>query len=172
MKFAALLFVSLFVCLLAGCSSDLNGDPNEGSGDGSISTAYDSIAKDFGNDVMKGDWTSAYALTTSEFQATTSQAEMQKQYDDLVADIVKDDANYKPTMVEVDHGSLPSDEKEAKEIYNLKTMPPKDSWKAWLFSIIGEGDSDGIERGVEAQVLVVEVNGQNKLAHVEFAYPD
>jgi len=135
-------------------------------------TAYDSMVKQFGESVMKGDWSAAYAMTTPEFQKTTSQADMQKQYEDVVNQIKQAEPDFKPNMVQVEHGELPSDEKDASETYHFKTIPPKSTWKGWMFSEIGVGDKDGMDHGLEAGVFVVELDGQPKLAHVEFELQD
>lgn len=153
---------------LAGCSMGGGGEDVQPA---SVAQ-HDDLAKQFGNHVLKGDWTSAYAMTTSAYQATTTQAAMQKEYDDLAAEILKDDSTYKPNMVDVGHGDLPTDEKEAREDLHFKTVPPKSEWLAWLFSEIGEGDKDGIERGISAELFVVNDNGQPRFGHVEFEFMD
>ncbi len=165
-----LLCCMLMVSVL-GCS--FGGSGGSGSSGDSTDHTYDAIAKQFGQSVLKGDWASAYAMTTPEFQATTSQADLQKEYDDLIAEIKQSDPTFKPNYVEIDHGDLPIDEKEAKDTYGFKTMPPKSQWRAWLFSLIGEGnEKDGMDRGVEARLFVVDQNGQGKFAHVEFGFQD
>ena len=153
-----------------GCSGGSSPEAG-GTGDGSINTSHDAVAKEFGNDVLKGDWGAAYSLTAPEFQATTSQADLQKQFDDVEAEFVKDDPNFKPSTVQVDHGSLPSNEDEAQRLYHWKVVPPKDTWRAWSFVLIGVGSADEFASGPEAQVLIVDVNGQDRLGHVEFVRP-
>ncbi|MEA2552259.1 MAG: hypothetical protein QOJ65_435 [Fimbriimonadaceae bacterium] len=135
-------------------------------------TTYDPAVRKFGEAVMKGDWPTAYAMTTPAFQATTSQVQLQAEYDKLIADIVKDDPTFKPNTVQVEQGGLPSSEAEAKDTYDFKTMPPKSQWKAWMFAEIGEAVQGTMERGLEARVLVIEEQCQPKFAHVEFGYQD
>jgi len=93
------------------------------------------------------------------------------EFDDVEAEFVKDDPNFKPSTVQVDHGSLPSNEDEAQRLYHWKVVPPKDTWRAWSFVLIGVGSADEFASGPEAQVLIVDVNGQDRLGHVEFVRP-
>ena len=160
----------LALCFGAGCSFE--GAGGDAAMAETVDTSYDGLAKQFAQSVQRGDWAAAYAMTTPEFQATTTQAGLQKEYDDLIAEIRKDEPAFTPNMIEIDRGDLPSDEKEAKETYEFKSIPPKSEWKAWLSASMGTGDKDGFERGVEAWLFVVSHNGENKFAHVEFAYLD
>ena len=172
MKFGVFLSVTLLTAAAIGaigCSSDLSMGAGDESSDNS---AYDSIAKQFGNDMKDGNWSDAYSLTTAAYKATTTQAQMQKQYDDMVAEIKKDDSTYAPNMVDVGHGELPDDEKDAEETYEFKNVPPKSTWKAWLFAEVGVGDKDAMERSISADLFVVDENGQNKIQYVEFEYGD
>ena len=152
----------------AGCF--MGGD--DGPEQPASTAQHDDIAKQFGQHVMKGDWASAYAMTTPAYQATTTQAAMQKEYDDKYAVMVQQDPTYKPNWIDVDHGSLPTDEKEAREDFHFKTVPPKSEWLAWVFCEIGEGDAQAMEQGLTAELFVVNDNGQPKIAHVEFDFGD
>lgn len=154
------------IALLVGCGRAEVAEAGEDSGQ-----AYDPMVKQFGEAVLRGDWATAYGMTTPEFQATKSQSQLQQEYDALVAEIVKDDPSYKPNMVEAGHGELPSNEQEAVK-YGIHPVPPKSSWKAWAYAAIGEGDANGLDRGIDAWVLVTEQGGQAKFSHVEFQFGD
>ena len=130
--------------------------------------AVEAVAKAFGEAAMHGDWAKAYSLTTLAFQASVSQSALQGQYDDLINQIKEGDPNFKPDTVEVDHGDLPSDEREMRETYNVTAAPAKRQWKAWVFSLIGKRDQGEMYAGVDAMLLIVDQGGQNKIAHAAF----
>ena len=161
----------LLIVLGVGC---MPGEPAGAMDDNDAKhdPAVEAVAKMFGEAVMHGDWAKAYSLTTPAFQASVSQSALQGQYDDLINQIKQGNPDFKVDMVEVDHGELPTDEKEMRETYNVTTAPPKSQWKARLFSLIGKGDQGEMYQGVEAMLLVVDEGGQNKIAHAEFAFQD
>lgn len=154
------------IALLAGCGKAEVAGAGEDAG-----KAYKPLVKQFGQAVMRGDWQAAYAMTTPEFQAKTSQAQMQADYGKLVAEIQKEEPNYKPNMVDAHRGDLPKDEQEAAQ-WGISPVPPKSTWKAWACAEIGEGQGGEMDRGIDAWMLVTEQGGQTKLSHVEFMFPD
>jgi hypothetical protein len=158
----------LLMALLAGCGDDKSAsvaavDPK---------AAEKAVAKAFGNAMLSNDWSTAYAMTTPEFQKAVPRLDMQNQYVGLVSKIFEDDPKYTPNLVEVDEGALPASLEEATSKYHIQNPPPKETWKAWMAASIGQGKKAGIDRGVDAWMLIVEVGGELKIAHVNFEFMD
>lgn len=158
----------LLLCAVAsaGCGGDA------GEAEGSERAEYEAIARQFGEHVLKGDWAAAYAMTTSQFRGAVPQARLKADYDDLLRQIRQDDPGFQPNRVEADFGTLPTDEAEAKDTYDILMVPPKATWRAWMASGIGFGDEQTILRGIDAWLLIVDDLGQLKIAHVDFEFMD
>jgi len=125
------------------------------------------FAKQFGDFVIAGDWKSAYAMTTSAFQAGTPVGDLQKQYDEILTQLRRREPAFTPDRVEVDSGELPVDESQAAR-YGVRAVPPRSTWKSWMFCFLLGDDSKGRAMGMEVRLFVVLDNGEDKLAHVYF----
>jgi hypothetical protein len=156
-----------YALVLAGCT-----------GSGGVSSSnerpeYETLARQFGRHVVTGNWGAAYALTTAEFQQAVSQEQLMASYDELMRQIREDEPTFLPNTVDPGYGVLPSNEEEAREIYDLVIVPPRDTWKAWLGVDIGSSsDGSTVDRGVDAWLLIVEQAGQLKIGHVNFEFID
>ena len=158
----------LCAVLSAGCGA------GPGSADATTDdrAEYEAIGQQFGQHVLNGDWAAAYAMTTGAFHGAVPQARLKAAYDDLLRQIRADDPTFRPNRVETDFGSLPTDEAEAKSIYDIAVVPPMSTWKAWIATGIGFGDEQGIERGIDAWMLIVDDVGELRIAHVGFEFMD
>lgn len=170
-KFVMILIYVGVACLLMslGCKSRGSAEGGESS------TNAKEVGQRFGDFVMKGDWNGAYALTSPDFQSKTTASALQSQYDQLIAEIRKDDPKFAPNFVDVYEGSLPETDAEAKEDYSLSTVPPKADWRGALAVAIGWADNEEprtIERGVDSNVFVVDTSSGLKIASVEFDFMD
>jgi hypothetical protein len=156
----------LYALAVAGCA---------GSGDSASSDErpeYEELARQFGRHVLTGDWAAAHGLTTSEFQQAVSQEQLMAQYDELVQQMRADDPEFQANTIAPGFGVLPSNEEEAREIYDLVVVPARDTWKAWLGVDIGAGDGTTVDRGVNAWMLIVEQAGTLRIGHVNFEFID
>jgi hypothetical protein len=149
---------------LSGCNAS-GSDPSAATP--STRAQLDPLAKQFGEYVIKGDWSSAYAMTTPGFQASTPIADMQKQYEDRLAELRRSEPTLTLDKVEADVGELPVDEAQAAR-YGVKSVPPQSTWKAWMFATLIGTDTQGRSIGLETRLFVVSDNGQDKFAHVYF----
>ncbi|MBC8066655.1 MAG: hypothetical protein H7Y17_17630 [Chlorobia bacterium] len=152
-----------------GCKASGNAE------NGTSSPGAKEVGQKFGDLVMKGYWNGAYALTSPDFQRTTTVSALQSQYDNLIAQIRQDDPKFAPNFVDVYEGSLPETEEEAKEDYNLGTVPPKSEWRGALAVSIGWADNEEprtIERGVDSNVFDINTSSGLKIASVEFDFMD
>jgi hypothetical protein len=167
---ASRLSALLVLCAVvpAGC----NAGPGSADAASEPRAEYEAVGQQFGEHVLKGDWAAAYAMTTGAFQGAVSQARLKAAYDELLRQIRADDPMFRPNRVETDFGSLPEDEAEARTLYDIAVVPPKSTWKAWIATGIGFGDEQGIERGIDAWMLIVDVAGELKIAHVNFEFMD
>ena len=165
-----LVLLAIACCLVVvGCAAtgEGGGRPNEDA----YKEQCKQVARKFGQAMAKGDWEGARALGTTGFQASNTAASMKSAFDQLQAEILKVEPTFKVTAVQVDNGSLPSSLEEAIKTYGIKNPPPMDTWRGWMFSIVGTGKDDDVERGIEARLFIVEEAGQFKVAHAEFDYP-
>jgi hypothetical protein len=159
----------LWAALAAGCGSGAASDAEERSDE---RAAHEALARQFGEHVLRGDWAAAYAMTTGQFRGAVPQSQMRADYENLLREIRSDDPAFQPNRVEADSGTLPSDEAEAKDTYGIRLVPPRASWRAWMSAGIGFGNDQGIERGIDAWLLIVDDLGQLKIAHVDFEFMD
>lgn len=164
------LWTPLFCCALVLCAlACMRGDAEDEVGGAGQNVTNDSkaLAKQFGDFVIAGDWTSAYAMTTPAFQSTTPVGDLQKQYNEILAQLRQGEPSFTPDKTEVDQGEMPVDESQAAR-YGVKTVPPKSTWKAWMFATLLGNDAQGRAMGMEVRLFVVSDNGQDKFAHVYF----
>jgi hypothetical protein len=165
---AGRLVALVMICAAAATACE----PGGATTDGEPRAEYEAVARQFGEHVLKGDWAAAFAMTTSQFRGAMPQARLKEAYEDLLRQIRQDDPTFEPNRVETSFGTLPVDEAEARQTYGIVLVPPKASWRAWLSSGIGFGGVQGIERGIDAWLLIVDDLGQLKIAHVGFEFMD
>lgn len=147
---------------MRGAAEDEAGGPDQ-----KMASDSKALAKQFGDFVIAGDWASAYAMTTPAFQASTPVGDLQKQYSEILTQLRQGEPAFTPDKVDVSQGELPVDESQAAR-YGVKTVPPRSTWKAWMFATLVGNDSQGRAMGMEVRLFVVSDNGQDKFAHVYF----
>lgn len=148
-----------------GCQPDVE----EGGVAGSALRAdSQSLAKRFGEAVLDGNWTAAYALTTADFRKQMSVDQMTAGYAELAATLREQDSQYLPDTVEVHVDSPPGSMSVARDGYGIPNPPPQGTWRSWSFVLIGQKapGADAVAPGVNAKLLIVDDAGTLKIAWV------
>ena len=161
-------FISLGLALIS-CGPK---QPDTQAQEESSKDASRAVAQKFGEAMMKKDWVAARALGTKAFQQEQTPEKLQAGFDKLASQLIQEEPGFKFNAIEIDNGSLPSSTKEAEQIYGIPNAPDIKTWRGWDFAVVGEGEKPtSVDKGMEARLLIVEEEGQLRVAHVEFSFP-
>ena len=108
----------------------------------SAGNKYDGFSTDFGTALVQTNFAKAYMMTSPEYQKTHTEQQFEDDFHKAKADLAP---HATLTQVQVDHGTLPSSEHEAKETYDFPDdlIAKKSTWKNWNIAVLHDKDGNG-----------------------------
>ena len=142
--------LALFLCFfLVGCG--------QGGSSGANTESGQELVEKFGQALLQGDIAGAESMLTSDCR---SSAKLQESFDEFSTEFGT------PETADTDEGSLPLSKEEAQDM-GFPSKYSVDQMKHWgVIEMRNQG------RGFDVWVLVVEDAGDQKIAYVDFGYPD
>ncbi len=157
---SAVLLWILLGCLIIGCGRREAPDSPE-----------ESKAVAFGDKFIRllhaKKWKEAYALTSVDYRKLRSMAKLRDEFESI---------GYSGSFFQSlnARSSWPLTEKSLSALYQTNSLPPSNTWRANVFSRVGEPDASHtfVELGVEVAILVVETPEGLRAGRLRFSFSD